>query len=639
MSKVAWQADVEKYIGVKDVMCFQGTRGGSEFSCQTSNQGKTSQLDTLRMSNYQNFLSFSIKSGRAIIYIDSTGQSHLLGNGSILGKHTGDLEIYMQARRSPLSSDTTLREWQIQPYASIVSNPNYYCYSIGGWEEKASFAISLTDIETDTQSECVAFMYGTAPLPINIIGKTISLDTDILKRTCRPLTSSRSIPNYDFFRDFKKDYDIVKNNVFLNNDMSAYIKKCLDWGIGHGCVTDTAYTSNPDVAIDFFYNIYTSHDYAQCIKYLLDGTVPSDAECNTCDSDTGQVDSGQNTSSDDGDDTSGKDSAGDDGHVMDNSLPIAPSASALSMNNSNIYSISSAQLQAFQEWFSKVSFTEILANYVTGKYNNLSSSILELYDMPVEDVYLGTKTTETIVVGGVNTEISADAFHGVAPLRTLGTYTITKKFDSYMNYAPYSSIELYLPYVGWSTLDTNLYSPSASEDRTTLTVQCMYDVLTGKITYFLLCNNTTMDIKEATMMTKLEITLEDAVQYKSALANTLTQKSIGIITGAESGSIGTMAGSIMGGAQAQPISVKGSASDCAGLYSPQYCYILFKYPSYNRPSNYGKMFGFPCFKNRHLSSLSGFTKCINPKITFTNTVVTENEQTKIYELLESGVYL
>ena len=639
MSKVTYQTDVEKYIGVEDVMCFEMPRGGCTFNCVTSNQGKYSQIDSIFMLNQQKFISFSIKTGRAIIYIDSTGQSHLLGNGTILGKHVGGFQIYLDARRSPLNTNNTLKEWEKPPQPSTPCTPDYYCYTIGGWQSKASFDIALSDIETDTQTALYPFMWGTSPLPQEIIGKTISLDTDIGKRTCRPLKDDYPLDNYDFLLDFKKDFDIVKNNVFLNNDMSAYIEKALDWGIKHGTVTDTDYTTISDVPIDFFYNIYTSHDYAQCVKYVLDGTVPSDAECNTCDSDTGQVDSGQNTSSSDGDDSSGKDSTGDDGHDMDNSLPVAPSASALSMNNSNVYSISSVQLQAFQEWFSKVSFTEILANYVTGKYNNLSSSILELYDMPVDDTYLGTKTTETIVVGGVDTTISADAFHGVAPLRTLGTYTITKKFDSYMNYAPYSSIELYLPYVGWSTLDTNLYSPSSSEDSTTLTVQCMCDVLTGKITYFLLCNKTCMDIKEGIIMTKLELTLEDAVQYKSALTNTLTQKSIGVITGAESGNIGAMATSVMGGVQPPHISVKGSASDCAGLYSPQFCYILFKYPCYNRPANYGKMFGFPCFKNRQLSSLSGFTKCINPKIAFTNTVPTENEQTKIYELLESGVYL
>ena len=367
-------------------------------------------------------------------------------------------------------------------------------------------------------------------------------------------------------------------------------------------------------------NLIITHDLDAAKKYVADGTIPSDYDYDEpTKPPTGGGDAGG------GDDNNGGEGDSGSDH-RDDIEPKQPTETAMTLSNVNLYALEKSQLQAFINDICSVSWAEISINTLTGIYNNLTDSIqsIRVYPFAVSD--LGTTTiVDRIICGFFEHTANVNALTSDINIKTAGTYDLKEVFGGWADYAPYTDIDLYLPYIGYTRLDTNLFM------KHSITVKYSIDVLCGVITYFVLCDKTTILIKSAKICADVPISLASGIDtftdvtknVASFGGNLASKRPVGMLTGSS---------------EVQTPEMVSNATESGIFYMPTKCAIKITRPSYTRAKNYDSRFGYPCYGAYKLSNLTGFTVVENYKSHYTKGIKKEEED-MIKTMLESGVYL
>lgn len=268
-----------------------------------------------------------------------------------------------------------------------------------------------------------------------------------------------------------------------------------------------------------------------------------------------------------------------------------------------------------------------------------------------------------------------------------GTLYVEKKYDNFLNYAPYTTAELYIPYCGSIPIDLEVFAGH------TIDVKYLVDWFSGSCLALIYRDSVVVDQIAGQMGTSVGIVAEDIQSYQNAMFNgsqTLkAQKNafknsfvngMGQSMDQLSGAIGNVATAALGGEPSSSNSQSGGGAFASGFnigtgigqnyqnvktakYNLDHTYIDFKQlgsngpsvgswneqvcrlvlyyptflPEYN-PSEYGHTVGFACLFNKTLSEFSGLTVCSSVD-TSGLTDATESEKTLIEDALKSGVYL
>lgn len=367
-------------------------------------------------------------------------------------------------------------------------------------------------------------------------------------------------------------------------------------------------------------NLIITHDLDEAKKYVTDGTIPSDYDYDDpTKTPTGGGDAGG------GDDNNGGEGDSGSDH-RDDIEPKQPTETAMTLSNVNLYALEKSQLQAFINDICSVSWAEISINTLTGIYNNLTDSIqsIRVYPFAVSD--LGTTTiVDRIICGFFEHTADVNALTSDISIKTAGSYDLKEVFGGWADYAPYTDIDLYLPYIGYTRLDTNLFM------KHSITVKYCIDVLCGVITYFVLCDKTTILIKSAKICADVPISLASGIDtftdvtknVASFGGNLASKRPVGMLTGSS---------------EVHTPEMVSNATESGIFYMPTKCAIKIVRPSYTRAKNYDSRFGYPCYGAYKLSNLTGFTVVENYKSHYTKGIKKEEED-MIKSMLESGVYL
>ena len=365
-------------------------------------------------------------------------------------------------------------------------------------------------------------------------------------------------------------------------------------------------------------NLLITTNLEQAKRYVEDGTLPDDYIYD----DPTKPPSG----SDDKEDSNngGEGDSGSD-HREDIE-PKQPAETAMTLSNVNLYALEKSQLQAFINDICSVSWAEVSINTLTGIYNNLTDSIqsIRVYPFAVSD--LGTTTiVDRIICGFFEHTANVNALTSDISIKTAGSYDLKEVFGGWADYAPYTDIDLYLPYIGYTRLDTNLFM------KHSITVKYTIDVLCGVITYFVLCDKTTILIKSAKICADVPISLASGIDtftdvtknVASFGGNLASKRPVGMLTGSS---------------EVQTPEMVSNATESGIFYMPTKCAIKIVRPSYTRAKNYDSRFGYPCYGAYKLSNLTGFTVVENYKSHYTKGIKKEEED-MIKNMIESGVYL
>lgn len=229
---------------------------------------------------------------------------------------------------------------------------------------------------------------------------------------------------------------------------------------------------------------------------------------------------------------------------------------------------------------------------------------------------------------------------------SLGTFTIPEYFGSFMDFAPYTNIRLYLPFAGEYELDPSVVVGC------TMTLYCFIDYLSGNIVY----NLDVVDEETGLSSTiytfngncsyDIPLTYQDYNGKISSYANAILGIATTALAGAAGGPVGG-AVAVTAGSQALAKTAEGARDPGRygtvgmlgknnGFMAPQTAHLVIKRPRVVTPESYGHDIGWPCEVSGTVGSFSGFTVMGEAHMDGV-AGATDNEIAEIKALLESGV--
>lgn len=302
-------------------------------------------------------------------------------------------------------------------------------------------------------------------------------------------------------------------------------------------------------------------------------------------------------------------------------VPATGSASALYA----IYNPTLSQINAFGAWLWSDNFIEQIKKL----FNDPMQAIIGLHKVYATPAISGA---QNIKVGYLDSGVSANVVSNQYTTIDCGTVTLSEYFHNVFDYAPYTQINLYLPFIGIVNLD------NADVMRSSIHIIYHVDVLSGAC------------------LAEVKVTRDGAggtlYQYTGNASVTLPISSgsyMGIVTSIAS-IAGGIAGTIASGGAALPMlaSAAGSAlnarakvehsggfSGNAGAMGGKIPYLIISRPQVALANNFQKYIGYPANYTTKLSNCSGYVKVLECHVENVN--ATNTELTEIESLLKEGV--
>lgn len=374
------------------------------------------------------------------------------------------------------------------------------------------------------------------------------------------------------------------------------------------------------------YGVYVTKDKDGAITYINGGALPKDAKMEKIDDEP----------TPEPDEPHDEDRDGNDEYDS-NELNSPTNPSACICGGLHYYYMNRNNLKDFYDWFNLqgTNITAILQQAFNGVYSNLTECIvgLKYFEGLPTNIASGFDLA-TIKLGFLNTNISASEIDSLpAVVQHYGQIKLEKKFNTFYDYSPYTSVQMYLPYVGTFDLDVDIWMGH------NIDIYYAVDITSGMIKYFLMLDDTLIDTKSGTYLIDVPFTLANSVERTSSLIQSDLSK-IGVGMSTADNPIGALGGIMT---PPTPTHFGGSltSGDFTSTYMPRFGYLITKRPVYNRPSGYGSHIGFPLYKSKYLGGLNGYTVCQNARIgDFQEShYPTSEEYDEIISILNGGVII
>ena len=323
---------------------------------------------------------------------------------------------------------------------------------------------------------------------------------------------------------------------------------------------------------------------------------------------------------------------------------------------SNYYCVNAANVNAFVNWLwndliKEGSLSDWLLDSITKINGNLYSCITGLRLFPCNiSKHLAVTQPTGINLGRFTTEFTVIDARSYNPKIGELEYTIPSGYNNFLDYQPYTTGLLYLPFVGFTQLDMTVFQP-----KSTMKIECYVDITTGVIDYVIYLKTdkgySLIEHHSGTCGIEIPMSYDNAANWLQNFVGGAIKDGVNTIGGKGATSLGEMAISATGGLLDSfdtPTSYNvGAPSPSNGLYFPFKPHIVIKRPTYSRPKSYSKNVGYPCMKSLKPKSLSGYTVFQNPQLTFGHSVnsegqkvlPTKEEMDMLYQLMTEGVYL
>lgn len=331
-----------------------------------------------------------------------------------------------------------------------------------------------------------------------------------------------------------------------------------------------------------------------------------------------------------------------------------PSISASGTGLVSIWKMSAGLLNGLG---AKLWSTDFFDNIVKSFLSPLDAVITLNLVPSINNVY--TNGQGIIKLGNYDTDITATKVASQFYDIDMGTYTFEEYWGSALDYNPYTTIQIYLPYIGVVDL-----SP---DDVMGKTIHVVYvcDILTGQLCARIYVNIDGTDSLLYTFIGNFSMSVPITGANYSQAYNAIISGTVGLIGGgaklatggATSADIakGTttlkaaggefvsnssgLASSTVNAMNSGKIQYeRGSSMSMTGGYlGASYCYVIITRPKQSLAVDYNKFQGYPSNITSLLSELSGFTAV--EQIHLENVPATEAELDEIEALLKEGVII
>lgn len=256
--------------------------------------------------------------------------------------------------------------------------------------------------------------------------------------------------------------------------------------------------------------------------------------------------------------------------------------------------------------------------------NNPIENIISCKAIP----YAISGTTQEITLGNVKTGVNGEKINQNFSKQTVGSVAIAEHYKNFLDYAPYTNVIIYLPYIGFKELDASLVMGKTLRIEYTLDVitgGCLAQIYVGKIRLYEFTGNIGVDIS---------ITASNRAQVESAYINA----GVGVVSSAMSGNVTGAVNSIIGAATSQyHYSSTGNPSPSCVASTNRTCYVVIDRPQYQPLKAFNHTRGRMCCLSKTIGSLKGYTVC-DGNIDISGISATDEEKDEIVNILSTGFF-
>lgn len=302
-----------------------------------------------------------------------------------------------------------------------------------------------------------------------------------------------------------------------------------------------------------------------------------------------------------------------------------------------LYNPSASELQEF---------TDFLFDGIT---ESIETTIKKLTTEPLQYViglyltrFAPTVTASTTIkFAGVSTGATAAIINNEFQQLDCGYLDIPNASKSHLDYSPFSSAVIYLPYIGYR--DLNIDEVMGSR----LYVKYNIDLVTGSCTAFV----KVVRAKRMSGDAPLSATLYEyqgncfvqcplSSKDSSGTIQALSQFA-GAVGAAAGGNVGGTIGGMVSAISTEKVGVNrnGSPASNYGYSSHQKPFVILQRPINHIPTNFEKFEGWTSNMRRRIGSLKGYTEIDSNTLWTDNMTCTQEEADEIRDLFNSGVYL
>lgn len=322
--------------------------------------------------------------------------------------------------------------------------------------------------------------------------------------------------------------------------------------------------------------------------------------------------------------------------------PSLPSLDTANLGFFTVYNFTASDETQLQDIADFLWSDNVLDNFKK-YFNNFSDNIFALYILPYTPATLPTKNFK---VGRMESE----DITGVKYLASryvdipMGEVRVDPRWTSYVDYAPYTRFELYLPGIGIHSIDADdIMSPADrngvlnAEQGSLISIKYTLDLFTGIVVAFVFIDGQMRYQFSGKVGQTIPITGEN---YSSMVSTFITGAASLASTIASGGLSAPLAGAAVAGtiaAQKPEVYRSGNMSGDVSLMSERTPYLIRHVPNKPEIVEQEKFTGFPSYKTGKVSDFAGYLEALEIHVEELNCC--EEERDKIRSLFKSGVIL
>ena len=417
-----------------------------------------------------------------------------------------------------------------------------------------------------------------------------------------------------------KDWQLYTVIPYDNGNYTCTFKDLsdfLDTSLWSYIVTHAWKHYSIDIRLEIYNTIDKVMAYSEWNVSSDGNSETKDKNNTTDDSGTEHGDGSKDDGYDDGKDDDSDDASPEEGLSVDNLLTTS-------------YALTEARLRQLSGFLWSADFIDNIKLLNNSPIENIISCKRIPFDI--------NGTDESIVLGNVDTGVHGnkiDTGHSF----TIGSASVSKKYNNFLDYSPYTNIWIFLPFIGMRQLDTDKYMGR------TLKVVYKVDIVTGSCCACIYASNSSgkyllIDTYNGSCGIDIPISAQNRSAVESAwiqagLTSAIALSPKGGINGKDVIQAG-MTG--LDGAKANfHTSTSGNISSQCGAYMTRSCMLYFDRPTYKEQASYKHDVGKVCNLTRTIRSLSGYTEMYE-SIDLSGIPCQTDEMDELRKILSTGFY-
>ena len=237
-------------------------------------------------------------------------------------------------------------------------------------------------------------------------------------------------------------------------------------------------------------------------------------------------------------------------------------------------------------------------------------------------------TDDIIHLGNVDTGTNGAKVASNFSTLNVGQIALPTKYNSFLDFAPYTKVTIYLPYIGFKEIDATIAIGK------TLKVAYVADVITGGCIAQIFINGVRFYEFSGEMGVDIPITASNRAQVEASYIS----NAVGMGASLASGNITGAVDSVLASATAKYnySSTDTPNANCVASVN-RTCYVIIERPTYQELSQFNHTKGKMCNLSKTIGSLKGFTIC-DANIDLKGITATEQEKQEISSILSSGFF-